>query len=186
MQKYTKAILAFAGILLPLLEQIGVPLPTFLTLDWLQGLLLLLTPAAVYFFPNKDPDLLPYRVRSPASVSILALLLACFMLASCGIQRPHIDSAADAIAVTSADIETAAQTVKDLCQNIEPGGPCAPTSIISTQRKESFKVSLQKMLDTLRTADLALTMGQEAKSDEYLARTESMLLILKSELARYQ
>lgn len=128
----------------------------------------------------------PNRINSPPWVSFLAVVVACFMLAGCGIQRPTIDSASDAIAVTAADVETAAQTIHDLCQNIEPGGPCADNAILSTERKERFKVYLQTILDTLRAADLALAAGDDAQSNTYLARTESMLLILKNELARYQ
>lgn len=128
----------------------------------------------------------PNRLNSPPWVAFLAVVMACFMLAGCGTQRPHIDSAADAIVVTAADVETAAQVIHDLCQNLEPGGPCADGAILSTAHKESLKATLQSILDTLRMADVALAAGDGLQSNAYLARTESMLRILKSELARYQ
>ncbi len=83
MSKYTKAIMAFAGVLLPFLEEIGVPLPPFLTLDWLQGVILAVTPVLVWFFPNKDPEAQPATPRSPAIVGVLALLLASLAISGC-------------------------------------------------------------------------------------------------------
>jgi hypothetical protein len=53
-QAYTKAILAAAGILIPLLNSQGVALPAFLTVDWVNTILLGLTPILVYYFPNRS------------------------------------------------------------------------------------------------------------------------------------
>lgn len=92
MQKYTKAILAFAGVLLPFLEQIGAALPGFLTLDWLQGIILAATPVLVYYFPNNDPNE-PTVVRSPALVGLLALLMASLVMVGCSGTRLAYKSA---------------------------------------------------------------------------------------------
>ncbi len=91
MQKYTKAILAFAGVLLPFLESVGAPLPGFLTLDWLQGIILAVTPVVVYYFPNTDPKLI--TTRSPAIIGLLAILLACLALSSCAGTRAAYQAA---------------------------------------------------------------------------------------------
>lgn len=83
MSKYTKAIIAFAGVLLPFLESVGVMLPEFLTVDWLQGIILAVTPALVFYFPNKNSDGSAAVVRSPAVVGILAGLLSVMVLSGC-------------------------------------------------------------------------------------------------------
>lgn len=85
MQKYTKFIIALAGVILPFLETAGVPLPEFLTVDWLQGIILAITPMLVFYFPNKDPHGMNLsNTRSPAIVGILALLLASTLMSACG------------------------------------------------------------------------------------------------------
>ena len=124
--------------------------------------------------------------RSPAFVGLLAILLACFALSGCGTQRPQIDSISDAIAVTAADVETAAQTVKSLCRNERPGGPCAAGAPISTDQKESLKNGLQDVLDGLSLANLAVATGNDAEARGGLARTEAILAVLRAELIRLQ
>lgn len=189
MQKYTKAIIAFFAVLLPFLDQAGAALPEFLTLAWVQGLVLALTPVAVYFFPNKEPAVIKqaYRsVNSPPLAGFLAIVLACSMLAGCGIQRPQINSISDAIAVTAADIETSAQLVKNLCLNTVPGGPCAPGAILSTEAKESLKAQLERMLSVLRAADMALSVNENLEAEDRLAQVQALLMILRGELARAQ
>lgn len=191
MQKYTKAIIAFFAVLLPFLDQAGAALPEFLTLAWVQGLVLALTPVAVFFFPNKEPmgdkgSVTPSLVNSPPLAGFLAIVLACSMLASCGIQRPQINSISDAIAVTAADIETSAQLVKNLCLNTVPGGPCAPGAILSTEAKESLKAQLVRMLSVLRAADMALSVNENLEAEDRLAQVQALLMILRAELARAQ
>lgn len=83
MQKYTKAILALGGVLLPFLESVGVPLPEFLTLDWLQGIILAVTPVLVFYFPNRDELGNNVAAQSPVWVGVLAALLATLMLSGC-------------------------------------------------------------------------------------------------------
>ena len=199
MQKYTKAIIAFFAVLLPFLDQAGAALPEFLTLAWVQGLVLALTPVAVYFFPNKElakivvtgvhhPSNSPGNTsaNSPTLAGFLAIVLACSMLAGCGIQRPQINSISDAIAVTAADIETSAQLVKNLCLNTVPGGPCAPGAILSTEAKESLKAQLERMLSVLRAADMALSVNENLEAEDRLAQVQALLMILRGELARAQ
>ncbi|MCH8134809.1 MAG: hypothetical protein IIB77_02385 [Proteobacteria bacterium] len=126
------------------------------------------------------------NVHSPAAVGILAILLACFALSGCAAQRPQIDSIADGIAVTAADVETAAQTVRSLCRNLDPGGPCAAGALISTTQKESLKNGLQDVLDSLSLANLALAMDDYPGARTKLARTQAILAVLSAELARMQ
>ena len=126
------------------------------------------------------------NVHSPASVGIFAILLACLMLAGCGIQRPQTDSISDAIAVTAADVETAAQTVKDLCRNTVAGGPCADGALISTATKERLKEQLQDVLDSLRAADRLLASNDSISAQTRLGRTQALLAILSAELARLE
>ncbi len=126
------------------------------------------------------------NVHSPAAVGILAILLACFALSGCAAQRPQIDSIADGIAVTAADVETAAQTVRSLCRNAQPGGPCAVGALISTRQKESLKNGLQDVLDGLSIANLALAMDDFSGAKTKLARTQAILAVLSAELARMQ
>ncbi len=130
------------------------------------------------------------NVHSPPTVGIVAMLLACLMLSGCSYlgvtPRPDIDSIPDAIAVTAADVESAAQTVKSLCRNEQPGGPCAATAIISTDQKESLKNGLQDVLDGLSLANLAVANGDDAGAQSVLERTQAILAVLSAELARLQ
>jgi len=123
-------------------------------------------------------------IQSPWLTGILAGLLALSMLSGCVTPRPKIDSIADGIAVTAADIETAAQTVKSLCRNTEPGGPCAADALISTDTKERLKNQLQEMLNALTVANLALSAADTSQAQTKLQQTTALLLILQAELAR--
>lgn len=126
------------------------------------------------------------RTCSPRLAGFLVIVLACSMLAGCGIQRPQIHSISDAIAVMAADIETSAQLVKNLCLNTAPGGPCAPGAILSTETKESLKAQLVRMLELLRAADMALSLNDNLKAEDRLAQVQALLMILRAELARAQ
>jgi len=130
------------------------------------------------------------NLHSPPAAGLLAGLVALLMLSGCtglGItSRPSIDSLPDAIAVTAADVETAAQTVKRLCRNTEPGGPCAASAAISTEQKESLKYGLQDVLDGLSLANLAVANDNEAAARGSLARVNALLAVLSAELVRLQ
>ncbi len=148
----------------------------------------LIVAAGLLFKPDAGIKQLPGTgdVRSPVFVGILAGLLALLMLSGCAAQRPQIDSIADGIAVTAADVETAAQTVRSLCRNAQPGGPCAVGALISTSQKESLKNGLQDVLDGLSVANLALSMDDYSGAQTKLARTQAILAVLSAELARMQ
>lgn len=92
MEKYTKAIIALAGVLLPFLEQVGVALPEFLTVDWVQGIILALTPLLVFWFPNKENGQ-NVATRSPAWVGILAILLSAALMSGCSGTRAAYSAA---------------------------------------------------------------------------------------------
>ncbi len=126
------------------------------------------------------------NVHSPPAVGIIAILLACFMLSGCGTTRPPIDSMADAIAVTAADVETAAQAVKSLCRNTQPGGPCASNAAITTEQKEGLKDGLQEVVNGLNFANMAVSNDDIAGANGGLARTNALLAVLQAELTRLQ
>lgn len=117
---------------------------------------------------------------------ILTLLLALAMSASCGVQRPQVDSIADAIVVTSADIRSAAQVVKSLCGNTVENGPCAAGSLISTETKDSFKRSLQSALDLVASANRLRAAGNAAAAGDKLALADAIILALQAEITRRQ
>lgn len=119
-------------------------------------------------------------------MQLLKILAIFTLLAGCATPRPEVDSVADAILVTSADIESAAQTVQGLCGNLTPGGPCAAGAAISTETKESLKVRLQQAQDAIVTANRLLAAGLPADAEGKLALAESILLALQAELARRQ
>ena len=48
-----KAIVAFVMAVVMFAQNAGIVLPDFLTHDWIVGLVALITPALVYFWPNK-------------------------------------------------------------------------------------------------------------------------------------
>jgi hypothetical protein len=52
---YRKAFVAIAGAVFILLVDNGIALPEFLTKEWVENILLLITPALVWLVPNKPP-----------------------------------------------------------------------------------------------------------------------------------
>ena len=69
--------------------------------------------------------------------AVLAVLLA--TLIGCVTPRPEIDSVSDAIVVTAADVETAAQQVQRACGNLEPNGDCRIGAPIDTATKNRLQ-----------------------------------------------
>lgn len=55
-QHHTKAIVALAAVLFPFLGNVGVPLPEWLTADWVEATMLGLTPFVVWYFANKPGE----------------------------------------------------------------------------------------------------------------------------------
>lgn len=55
-QAHTKAIVAFAAVLFPFLNNVGVSLPDWLTVDYVEATLLGLTPFVVWYFANKGKE----------------------------------------------------------------------------------------------------------------------------------
>ena len=125
-------------------------------------------------------------VKSPWLIGLIALFLSMSMLSGCATQRPKIDSMADAIVVTSADIESTAQIVKNLCRNIVEDGPCAAGSLISTSTKDSFKRSLQEAQDSVVAANRLLAAGKSVDAGDRLAFADAIILVLVAELERRQ
>lgn len=117
---------------------------------------------------------------------VATLLLALTMLVACVTPRPPVDSVADAILVTSADIKSVAQTVQNLCMNEVEDGACTPGALIETDTKDSFKRSLQEALDYVSTAKRLLAAGKAVDADDYLALADSIILAVQAELARRQ
>ncbi len=122
--------------------------------------------------------------RLPCSIAVL--ILTSVMLCACVTPRPQVNSVADAIIVSSADIESAAQTVQNLCGNTEPGGPCAAGSLISTTSKNSYKRQLQDALDGVKTANRLLAAGNATAAGNRLDQVDAIVLALTAELARRQ
>lgn len=120
------------------------------------------------------------------SYSISVLMLSFLMLAACVAPRPQINSIADAIVVTSSDIESTAQIVRNLCRNTAPGGPCAAGSLISTSTKDSFKRSLQEAQDGVVAANRLLAAGNSVDARDRLAFADAIVLALIAELERRQ
>ena len=117
--------------------------------------------------------------------TVLMLLLV-FAASACVTPRPQIDSVADAIAVSSADIKSIAQTVQNLCMNTVEDGPCAATSLMSTNTKDSFKRSLQDALDQVSTAKRLLAAGKAVDANDKLALADAIIMAIQIELERRQ
>lgn len=111
----------------------------------------------------------------------LSTLFVFLFLVGCA-ARPEVDSIADAIVVTAADIETAAQQIGRACGNTEPDGPCAPGALISTSDKDRLAEDLQEALDSLLLANQALAADEGIEADNRLARAKSLLLIVRTAL----
>lgn len=121
---------------------------------------------------------------------LLAVLLS-VMTAGCGIfdgvvDRPEVDSMADAIAVSAADITSLATEVHALCGNLEPGGPCLDGALISTEAKEQMREQLQEAQDALVLANTALNVNDGVAAGDYLTQVETLLTFLRDELEKRQ
>ena len=100
--------------------------------------------------------------------------------------RPTVDSLADGVAVTAADIETAAQTTARLCQNTVPSGPCAENALIDTELRDEVKGELQRALAYLNDANRALAADQAARADGLLNRATAILVVVEAILRERQ
>jgi len=184
-----KLIVAIITPLIPALNQFGVPLPEFLTADWLNNLLLILTPVLVFFVPNQGPASAargPTIVGTPSIVGVASLLIAALVLSGCQTPRPKIDSIGDAIVVTAADIETVAQTVRELCGNTAPDGPCLASAVIDTGKKNQLKDTLSRALASLRLANQAYEADEAVEAEDRLTRAQLLLTLIREELARLE
>ena len=147
----------------------------------------LIVAAGIIFKPDAGIKVIPGTgANSPAIVGLIALLLSISMLSGCVTQRPKVDSVADAIVVTSADIESIAQTVKNLCRNTVPDGPCAPGAVISTRTKDRFKDRLQDAQDTVVASNRLLAAGKSVEAGDRLSRAEAVIMAIQAELERRQ
>ena len=117
---------------------------------------------------------------------LLMPLFFVLFLSACVTPRPKIDSVADAIVVTSADIESTAQTVQKLCGNTVPDGPCAPGAVISTRTKDRFKERLQDAQDTVVASNRLLAAGKSVEAGDRLSQAEIVIMAIQSELERRQ
>lgn len=187
-KRYYKLIAAAVGILAILFG------PDFLGMtgdpeELTEKILAVLALVGIWASPkNEDaPTAKSNSAKSPAIVGILALFLAVAMMAGCawsGVQRPAIHSTSDAIVVTAADIESVSDQVREACGNTEPGGQCVPGSLISTSQKASWKDRLQEAQNSLVLANRALAVADNSTADTRLAAAESILRIVRAELAQ--
>lgn len=117
----------------------------------------------------------PNRNRS------LALVVAALALAACAlVARPPVDSVADAIVITAAEIETAATQVRALCGNDAPGGPCVEGALIDSRTKDELRARLQDAQDALVDANRALAAARDTDAENQLARAEAVLAAVQS------
>jgi len=181
MSNYRKLIVAVLGMVVMLLEGTAfeIPLPVQ---DWIVDAILgLATLFGIYQVPNTSSD--GSTVRSPAWVGVIALFLTFLMMSGCASQRPEVRNLSDAIAVTSADIETAAQQVRRACGHTVPGGRCVPGALINTDMKNDLAQRLQDALDGVKLADLALDNDEILEADDRLNRARNILQLVRDSLA---
>lgn len=109
------------------------------------------------------------------------LLIVCLLvLSGCGLNRPGIDSIADGIAVSAADIETLAQVTQEMCGNTTPRGDCLPGALVSTETKNEIREQLQQALSYLNDANRALAADETARASDFLTRTETILVVVEA------
>lgn len=115
---------------------------------------------------------------------LLIPLLLAFVIIGCGTPVPRADSIEDAIVVTSANIETAADQLQDLCGNTVPRGQCRAGALVDTDTKERLRLQLQEALDAVRLANLAVSNDDNHDASDSLGRAQALLTLVRSELAR--
>ncbi len=120
----------------------------------------------------------------PGTGTTMIAFLLVFLLSGCA-TRPPIKSTSDAIAVSAADIKTLAGTVKTLCGNTTPGGPCAPGALIDGEDRDRFKQHLQRANDMISAASVLLEEGHFNEAQGRLALADSILIFLRTEIARH-
>lgn len=112
---------------------------------------------------------------------LILLALATLPVLGCGtLERPKVDSVADAIVVTAADIESLATEVRTLCGNTVPNGPCDPLSPLKTSDKDRIKSQLQDAQDALVDANRALAVADAVEADNDLARATAILTVIQA------
>ena len=177
-------ILVLLAAVSEIVKLFGVEVPLAVTNGIADTVMWALAVAGVYSVPNKPETPPATYMNSPWFIGLAAIAVTTLMLSGCAGQRPKVDSLADAIVVTAADVETAAQTVNNLCRNEKPGGECAPYALISTATKNDLRDRLQKVNDGLRAANRALAADEVIEADDYLARAKSLLEVLEDEIER--
>lgn len=184
MNLIAKAITAFIASLVGLLAVFGINVPEGLTPELIGQFVLAAATIAglVWGVPNKD-ETGNNVIRERGSLLLIALI-GVSLLGGCGTARPQVDSVSDAIIVTATDIEIAASQVRELCGNTEPGGPCLPGALISTDTKNRLKDQLQSGLDAVSLANRSLAANNAAEAGTKLDQAEAILRVIQAELAR--
>lgn len=95
-------------------------------------------------------------------------------------------SFSDGVGATYLAIDTAADTIWDLCQNDVPNGPCAPGSAISTEDKQQAKETLQEALDSLQIARQMYQVGEGDAALDRLRQARALLSIVDGIIREHQ
>jgi len=178
LNEWRKAIVGVLGVLIPALNSMGVALPEFLTVDWLNALLLALTPILVYLIPNKPANGGSGTVAaSPPLVGILALLMA-LTLSGCGITDVFeaAETPEQKYVAVSGTYEIILETADELVHN--PSTPLEVVQAIDDTQKRTTPV-----FDALDQAFLDYMVAKaELEAGE---TTEERLAILAANLGNY-
>lgn len=169
--EYRKLIAGLAGMLIPFLNQMGVPLPDFLTIDWINTLLLAATPVLIWFFPN-DPssENASSIARSPAWTILVALLVAC-LAAGCSGTRSAYKAASEregldkAVAIAYVIGEHYTASVREL-NDLRTAGRLSPGQLTTLQGiVRDTEPTVQAMIEAAEAAQAFGTAANQAELD---------------------
>lgn len=168
LRPYSKAIAA------PVSAIVGFVAVHFSELDSAlleAAILMVLTAAGVYVAPANQPKPPPppgSTMRTPWPIVVLALIVA-------GLWGCASYTFNDISGAFSKAVSATANSVRRECGNAEPGGPCVPGSLISTEDRDELRARLLVALDARDMARDAWRAGEQAEAFARLRAAQAIL-----------
>ena len=83
------------------------------------------------------------------------------------------------IFVSAKAVEITAQRIRFECGNVEAGGPCLPTSRVTTAERDRIQQQLRTLTAMLATAEELRVAGSTDAADSRLAQADRLLAVIE-------
>lgn len=101
---------------------------------------------------------------------------ACVLIALAGCASMNFNDSLGAAYLTA---DWVARTARELCGNVDPGGPCAPGSVINDDQMDKARKGVGEALQTLDSARQFKLDGEYDAAKQELAEARATLIRLK-------